>query len=148
MESIQIHVEADINAPIEKVFKFATNPNNIPLVLPGLIENTNIPELPIKAGDKFNLKYQMLGVIVEGICTIDKIESPNIYDFSTSSGVTSHWKERLSSNNGGTHFSLDVEYEPPRSWIEKMKLNVIKKMNIKDAEHFLHNINAVLELQS
>ena len=148
MESIQIHVESDINAPIEKVFEFVTNPNNIPLVLPGLIENTNIPELPIKEGDKFNFKYLMLGIVIEGLTTIDKIEFPNQYDFSTDSGVLSHWKERLTSNNGGTHFTLDVEYEPPQSWAEKIQITVMKKMNMKICENFLHNINAVLELQS
>jgi len=148
MEPIQVHFESDINAPIEKVFEFVTNPNNIPLVLPGLIENTNIPKLPIKAGDKFNFKYQTFGIIIEGVTIIDEIEYPNIYNFSTTSGITSHWKERLSNNNGSTHFILDVEYEPPQSWLEKITLNVIKKMNTKDAEHFLHNINAVLELQS
>lgn len=148
MKSIQIHVESDINAPIEKVFEFVTNPNNIPLVLPGLIENTNIPELPIKVGDKFNFKYLMFGIVIEGLTTIDKIESPNVYDYSTYSGISSHWKESLSSNNGGTHFTLDVEYEPPQSWIEKIKINIIKNMNIKTCENFLHNINSVLELQS
>ena len=148
MKSIQIHVESDISAPIEKVFDFVTNPNNIPLVLPGLIENTNIPELPIKDGDEFNFKYSMFGVVIEGLTTVNKIEFPNRYDFSTDSGILSHWKERLLSNNGGTHFTLDVEYEPPQSWIEKIKINAMKKMNIKICENFLQNVNTVLELQT
>ena len=44
MPLIKIHAERDLTFPPEKIFEFVTNPNNVPLVLPGLIENTNIPE--------------------------------------------------------------------------------------------------------
>ena len=63
MYSEKIHAEVDISVSPEKVFNFLTNPKNIPLVLPGLIENYNIPELPIQVGSKYNFQYQMLGLV-------------------------------------------------------------------------------------
>jgi len=148
MQTEKIHAEVNIKAPMEKVFEFVTNPNNIPLTLPGLIENTNVPELPVKKGDKFNFKYKLLGVIIEGIVVVDEIHSPTIYNFSTSLGITSHWKEQLSEKDGSTNLVLDVEYETPESLFEKIKLDVAKQANQKDAEQFLQNIKLALELNS
>lgn len=148
MQTEKIHAEVDIKAPMEKVFEFVTNPNNIPLTLPGLIENTNVPDLPVKKGDKFNFKYKMLGVIIEGVVEVDEIQSPAIYSFSTSVGITSHWKEQLLEKDGLTNLVLDVEYETPESLFEKIKLDVAKQANQKDAEQFLQNIKLALELNS
>lgn len=148
MQTEKIHAEVSIKASINKVFEFVTNPNNIPLTLPGLIENTNVPELPVKRGDKFNFKYKMMGVVIEGTVEVDEIESPTTYDFSTSVGITSHWKEQISENDGLTNLVLDVEYEAPESLFEKIKLDVAKQSNQKEAEQFLQNIKLALELNS
>lgn len=148
MYSEKVHFEIDINVPPEKVFSFLTDPNNIPLVLPGLIENSNIPTLPVTVGAKFNFKYQMLGVVLEGEVTVDKVESPLAYDFTSSSGADSKWVQRMTEKDGGTHFTLDVEYNPPQSWIDKVKLSVIQKMNQGEAEKYVQNIKTLLEMQS
>lgn len=143
----KIHFEADINVPPEKVFDFLTDPHNIPLVLPGLIENNNIPPLPVKVGARFNFKYQMLGVVLEGDVVVDKVESPSAYDFTSSGGGDSKWMQRLTEKDSGTHLTLDVEYNPPQSWIDKVKLSVIQKMNQGEAEKYLQNIKTLLEMQ-
>jgi len=148
MQTEKVHAEVSIKASINKVFDFVTNPNNIPLTLPGLIENANVPELPVKKGDKFNFKYKMMGAIIDGTVEVDEIESPTTYNFSTSVGIASHWKERLSENDGMTNLTLDVEYEAPESLFEKIKLDVAKQANQKEAEQFLQNIKLALELNS
>ncbi len=144
----KIHFEIEINAAPEKVFDFLTDPHNIPLVLPGLIENSNIPPLPVKVGTKFNFKYQMFGVVINGETVIDKVERPSAYDFTISGGVDSKWVERMTGKNGGTHFTLDVGYNSPQSWIDKIKLDVVQKMNQGNVEHYLRNIKTLLEMQS
>ncbi|MBI4038947.1 SRPBCC family protein [Candidatus Daviesbacteria bacterium] len=57
MYNEKIHTEIDIDAPVSKVFEFLTDPNNIPLILPGLKENYDIPELPIKEGSKCQVPF-------------------------------------------------------------------------------------------
>ncbi len=148
MYSEKAHAEIDISVPSEKVFNFLTNPKNIPLVLPGLIENYNIPQLPIKVGSKFNFKYQTMGIVQEGEVVIDKIESPSAYDFTSTGGVISKWLQRMTAKDGGTHFSLDVEYETPKSWLDKVKIDVVQKMNQGDAEKYTQNLKTLLEIQS
>jgi len=100
MYSEKAHAEVDISVPPEKVFNFLTNPKNIPLVLPGLIENYNIQELPIQVGSKFNFKYQTLGIVQEGEVVVDKVESNSIYDFTSTGGVVSKWIQQMDTANG------------------------------------------------
>ena len=148
MYSEKAHAEVDINVPPEKVFDFLTDPKNIPLVLPGLIENYNIPELPIKTGSKFNFKYQTLGILQEGEIVIDKVESPFTYDFTSTCGVVSKWLQHMTAKDGGTRFTLGVEYDPPKSWVDKIKIDVVRKMNQGDAEKYVQNLKTLLEMQS
>ena len=147
MYTESVHHEIDIDAPPEKVFDFLTNPRNVPLVLPGLIENLNIPPLPLHAGSQFTYRYQMLGVVLEGTTTIESIERPTTYDFTTSGGAESTWRQRMEARAAGTRFSVEVEYAPPRSWLDKIKVEVIRKMSQSEAERYLENLKTLLEMQ-
>jgi len=148
MYSEKLHSELLINAPIDKVFAFLTTPQNIPLVLPGLIDNTNIPELPLKAGSSFDYRYQMFGVVTEGKTTVDAIEGPHTYNFSTSGGNMSHWYEKLSDEGGQTRVTVDIEYDPAASWFEKVQLGVVRTFMPQELDRFLQNVRTVMELQS
>jgi len=143
----KVRLELEINASTEKVFGFLTDPHNIPLVLPGLIENTNIPELPLGVGSQFSYTYQMFGVVLRGDVEIDAIERPSGYHFHTTGEAASAWKQHLTPRDGKTLFQLEVEYEPPRSWLEKVKLGVMRRFSDKEAEQYLHNLKTLLELQ-
>ena len=148
MQKEKVHFEIDINVPQENVFDFLTDPKNIPLVLPGLVENYNIPELPIKKGSTFNFRYQILGVLLDGKTIIDEIERSSIYNFTTEGEVDSKWLQNMTTKNGGTHFTLDAEYTPPRSWLDKAKLTMIQEINRRDAEKYTKNLKELLEMQS
>ena len=146
MKKESVHKEITIKAQPEKIFSFLTNPKNIPLILPGLIKNTKIPRLPIKKGARFNYKYQMAGFVFNGEVVIDKVEKPKIYDFTSKGGLTSTWKQRIQGNKNNSKFSLEIIYEMPESVISKLKANVLKSINEKEAERYLTNLKAVMEI--
>ena len=138
--------EVEISAPIENVFELLTNPAKIPLVMPGLIENTSIPKLPLKKGDKFKYKYQMFGVILTGTWTVEKIESPSVYEAATDGDIPSKWKYKLISNKGKTRLEFEVNYDIPKNVLAQVKAAAIKSMNEKESDHYMHNLKTVLEM--
>ena len=75
MYSQKVNPRTTINVPREDVFDFLVQPQQIPLVLPGLIENTDVPELPLKVGDRFTYHYQVSGVMLEGTWTVTELEA-------------------------------------------------------------------------
>lgn len=146
MSNLVIDKKLQINAPIDRLFQFLTDPSKIPLVLPGLIENKNIPKLPLKMGSKFNYKYQMYGTILEGLWTVTEINSPDTYKAKTDGDAASAWSYKLIKKGSGTLVDIRIEYEVPKSVLSKIKVNIIKSINEKEVDHYLHNLKTVLEM--
>ena len=113
METQKITMSTDIGVSAQKVFDFITDPNNIPSVLPGLVENSNIPSLPLVPGATFDFTYQMYGVNFEGVCTVLEIVSPRLYKNHTTGGIESNWTSEIEESEGGCRVVLTVEYEIP-----------------------------------
>jgi carbon monoxide dehydrogenase subunit G len=143
-----IKTSITINAPAQKAFDLLTNPNKIPLVMPGLIANTNVPELPLKPGDHFDFEYQMFGVRIHGVWTVNQIESPHTYVAQTSGGGDSTWTYTLSEENGVTLVTLEIDYVPPASVLEKIQQHVAEKMNAHEVEAYLQNLKILIELHA
>ncbi|MFL5733269.1 MAG: SRPBCC family protein [Chloroflexia bacterium] len=145
MYSQKVRPQTTINVPREEVFDFLVNPQQIPLVLPGLIENTDVPELPLKVGDTFTYHYQVSGVMLEGTWTITELEKPSVYAARTTGGGDSEWRYTLRDEGKGTHLDLTVTYDPPKSVLQKIQVGVLEKIVEKDAETYMQNLKTLLE---
>jgi hypothetical protein len=84
---------------------------------------------------------------LHGDVVIDAIERPSVYHFHTTGEAASAWKQHLTPQDGKAQFQPEVEYEPSRSWLEKVKLGVLRRFSDKEAEQCLHNLKTVLDLQ-
>jgi carbon monoxide dehydrogenase subunit G len=146
MFDTKLEQSVQIAATPERVFSFLTDPAKIPLVLPSLIENTNIPPLPLKTNSQFNWKYQMFGVMLQGEWTVTKIESPSRYAARTKGDTSSEWDYSLSPAGKGTKVSITVSYETPKSVLGKLSLAVAQQLNRKELDTYLSNLKTVLEM--
>ena len=145
MYSQQVNPRTTINVPREEVFDFLVQPHQIPLVLPGLIENTGVPELPLKVGDRFTYHYQVSGVMLEGTWTVTELERPSKYVARTTGGGDSEWRYELTDSDGGTRVDLVVTYDPPQSVIQKIQVSALEKIVQKDGETYMQNLKTLLE---
>jgi carbon monoxide dehydrogenase subunit G len=148
MDKARISIQGIMPTARERLFEFLTTPGQVRLVLPGLIESTNISELPLKQGSTFDYKYQMYGVILEGQWEVTLIEAPSRYEARTTGAGVSTWKYRLEEASGGTQLSLAVEYEMPKSLLGQVKVELLKTINEKEIAHFFENLRSVFELQA
>ena len=57
----------------------------------------------------------MFGVILTGTWTVDKIESPSVYEATTDGDIPSKWKYKLISKKGKTLLEFEVTYEIPKN---------------------------------
>src|SRR5947209_4562441 len=145
MHSHKVEAQTVINVPREEVFDLLVTPERIPLVLPGLIENTGIPELPLKVGDSFTYHYQVSGVMLEGTWTVTELKRPSTYAARTTGGGDSEWRYKLAAKDGGTQVSLTVTYDPPRSVIQSIQVGVLEKIVEKDSQTYMQNLKMLLE---
>lgn len=147
MATMTIHLETRINARPKHVYDFLVNPHKIPLVMPGLIENTDVPSLPLKEGHSFTFRYLMYGVMLEGRWTVTKLDDSRRYEARTT-GVASTWTYELSPRGDETHLSLTVEAEPPQSLLQKAQVGILRKISESAGDAYFRNLKTVLELQS
>lgn len=147
MEKEKVEVQAEIKVSAQKIFEFITNPENIPSILPGLIENSNVPALPLTTGASFNYKYQMYGMTFDGVWTVLDIKEPTLYKAHTTGGIESDWTIEISDEGDSTKVQLTVEYAIPGTLFHKIKAAILRKINEKEADHMIHNLKAVLETE-
>lgn len=135
-----------INKPIEEVFDYTASPVNGPAFIPNLMENTNIrPETP-GVGQKFEWRFNLMGVDVSGTGVATAYQRPHLAVLKTEGGGDSTWTYRFEEENGGTRVTAEVEYELPQSLLERLtnKL-VVDKLNQRSAEQMLENLKTILE---
>jgi ligand-binding SRPBCC domain-containing protein len=146
MFDTKLEQKVQIGAPPERVFEFLTNPERIPVVMPSLVENTDIPPLPLKAGSRFNWKYKMFGVMLQGEWTVKQIDSPTRYVAATTGDTANEWDYTLAASGNGTSLQLAVSYETPKTVLGKLSMAVAQQMNKKEMDTYLSNLKTVLEM--
>ncbi len=146
MQEARVEAQVQIEAPAQRVFDFLVRADKIPLVMPGLIENTNV-ELPLKEGSEFNYRYQLAGVTLEGTWRVTALRPPSVYEAQTTGGANSTWRYRLTEDEGRTTVYLTVEYETPRNVLQRLTTAAVRAMNQREAEVYMQNLRMVLEMQ-
>lgn len=145
MEKIKVVKSLEINVPQDKIYNFITDPINIPAILPGLVENSNFT-IPLVVGSVFNYKYQMYGLMLEGVWTVDELVYPSLYKAHTAGGVNSWWTQEISGDQEKSTVTLTVEYEIPEGVLNNIKANALISINDKEADHMLHNLKTIMEM--
>jgi len=133
-----------INAPVEKVFKYHSDPTNQPEYWPSMLEVKNIKELP-GGGKKYRWVYKMAGIRLEGSTeTTEFVENERIVT-QTKGGVESTFIYQYKPEGEGTRLSLEMEYKVPVPVLGKLAEAFIVKVNEREADTVLSNLKDRLE---
>jgi uncharacterized membrane protein len=133
-----------INAPVEKVFKYATEPSNLPEIWPSLIENKSVERLP-NGGNKTQFVYKMAGMRFEGISEDTEFIPNQRVVSKTEEIVESEMIWEYQSEGEATKVTFRVEYTVPIPLLGKLAEAFIVKQNENEAETLLANLKARME---
>jgi uncharacterized protein YndB with AHSA1/START domain len=133
-----------INAPVEKVFAYATKPENMPEYWPSMMEVKNVKELP-NGGYSYDFVYKLAGVRLAGFSE-DTEFVPNERHVSVSTGgIESKITYLFQPEDGGTNFAVEAEYTVPVPVLGKFAESIIVRMTEKEVEVILDNLKTVME---
>lgn len=142
-----IHRSIDIDAPVERVFEFVTDPNNLPGVWPNLQTVRNVEAKDGGVRD-YDWEYKMAGIHFHGHAHAT-VESPNEYlEVKNDGGIPSTFHWHCEPKGGGTCLLLDVDYRLPVAVIGKLAEAAIAKINERDADRLLSNIKKTMEARA
>ena len=133
-----------INAPVEKVFEYHSNPMNQPEYWPSMLEVKDIEEQP-GGGRKYNWVYKMAGIRLNGSTeTTEFVENERIVTKS-SGGVESTFTYTYKPEGEGTRLTMELEYVVPVPVIGKLAEGFILKTNEREADTVMGNLKDRLE---
>ncbi len=140
----KVNKSITINAPVEKVFKYATDQTNMPEIWPSMVENKVLERLP-NGGTKSEYVYKMAGMRFEGI-SVDTEFIPNQRTVSkTEGGVESEITWEYQAEGEATKVTFGAEYTVPIPLLGKLAEAFIVKQNENEAEIILANLKARME---
>jgi uncharacterized protein YndB with AHSA1/START domain len=133
-----------INAPVEKVFEYASKPEILPEIWPSLVEVKNVKDLP-NGGHSNDWVYKMAGMRFNGFSE-DVEVVPNERTVSrTTGGIDSTITWEYQPVDDGTKLTVTNEYNVPIPVLGKIAESIIVKMNENEAEVILANLKAMME---
>lgn len=135
-----------IHSPVEKVFKFMADPNNLPEIWPAMDAIRNVTPNP-KGGFNFEWTYKMAGMHFEGASETTEYVLNKRYITRSKMGIESTFCWEFESVSEGTRLHLEVEYKIPLPLIGKLAEAVILKQNEHEAHNTLHNLKDRMEIQ-
>jgi len=138
-----INNSTNINAPVEKVFAYVTDPPTTPEWLVGATEVTDVTGSGV--GQHYHWKYNMLGVPLRGETTVSE-HVPNERRVTESKGgVTSTWTFTFTPHDGGTKLDLELDYTIPVPVLGKLAEQLVLKRNQREADLSMENLKERLE---
>jgi uncharacterized membrane protein len=137
----KIDTEVWINAPIDEVFSYISDPRNLPEFWPSLIEINDVQSLP-NGGYSLRWIYKMAGVRFEGKAEYTQIVPNRFFVVETKGGIDSTiaWTARSWENK--TKVTFTIEYKVPVPVLGKLAELIIVKMNEQEADLIMVNLKA------
>lgn len=137
-KSIRIH------APIDRVFAYLTQPENLPEIWPSMIEVMNVKNNPI-GGYDFEWKYKMAGFTFEGATRTTEFEYCKKLVTDSIRGIHTHFEWIYSTRREMTMVELSIEYTIPVPILQKQTDSFVTKLNEREAETLLLNLKVLME---
>ena len=121
-----------INAPVEKVFAYITNPTNELEFVPSIADIQNIQG----EGESttYDWKYKMMGITRSGKSKVVEYKPNERYITKSSGGIVSTWTYSFKAETGGTQMNLVIEYTIPVPVLGKFAERLVLRQTEREAD--------------
>ena len=134
----------NINASVEKVFAYVSNPMNTPEWMVNLVEHTNIVGSGV--GQHYHWKYTMIGLPFQGESTVLVYVPNERFVTESTGGLSGSFTFIFAPHESGTKLDLEVDYTIPVPVLGKLAERLVLKRNQREADMSMQNIKERLEL--
>jgi uncharacterized membrane protein len=134
-----------INAPLDRVFEYATHPENLPEIWPSMIEVSNV-QRKADGWHSFDWVYKMAGIHFSGHAETTEVELNKRVVTKNERGIPSTFYWTFAGENGGTRVTMEVDYTLPGKVLDKLAEPFLHRVNEREAETVLENLKARMEI--
>ena len=128
-------------SPVEKVFEYLSDPDNLPELWPSLVKVKDVQPLP-EGGYRARYEYKMAGGLFKGKGEYSEIVPNKSFVIKTTGGITSTMTWVFRTRDHRTRLTLTVDYKIPIPLLGKIAEVIILKMNEQEIALMMSNIRA------
>jgi uncharacterized membrane protein len=139
-----IRKSVSIEAPVDRVFDYLTDPTHFPDIWPSLLEVDHVSR-HADGSHSFDWVYKMAGLKFRGHAETIELQKNRLIVAKAESGIPSTFRWTYDGSNGSTHLTLEIEYSLPTPVLKRFAEPIIGKLNEHEAEALLKNLKATME---
>jgi len=145
MAMSEIHKNATIDAPADKVYEFVDNPENFPQYVPNVERVEDIKRSEGRIGDSFRVVYKVMGVTFDEKFTVTEHQPPHKAGSRFEGGMKGTFDWTFEPQGQQTKTTVVVRYELAGGALGKaVDALVLERTNEKTIEGMLQNMGRVL----
>ena len=134
-----------INAPVEEVFAYVSDPMSQLEWMPSMGEVTEVNLTEQGVGSTYRWKYKIAGMIFQGDNeTLEFVPNKRVVARSKG-GIDSTWTWTYEPQDGGTKLSVHTEYTIPVPVLGKLAEALVLGQSEREADLAMANIKAKME---
>ena len=137
----------DIDAPIARVFDYATTPGNWPSWHPASHSVAGATGHSAAPGEQITEEIRTGGRDWRAVWTVRERQPPHrwVIEGAAAGGGSATLTYRLTSRDGGTRFERELTYRMPNLWLAIIDTVVIRRRMTTQSTEALRRLKAVLE---
>ncbi len=134
-----------IKPPVEKVFEYIVDPNNLPEIWPSLLEVKDVQRAPSGDISSYKWTYKMAGIRFEGTTEITEIIQNQRIVIKDRGGIEGTRTTSFLQENEGTRVTVDADYTIPVALLGRLAEPFIVKQNEQEVDTILLNLKVRME---
>ncbi len=139
---IVVDKEVMVDGPIEKVYGYVSDPDNLVRFCPSVLEIQDVRSLP-NGGYSARWVYKMAGMRSRGTGEFTAVVPNSYFVVETTGGVKSRITCTFRSWEDITKVTLTVEYTVPKPLLHELAEAIIVKMNDREADLIMANLQVI-----
>ena len=139
----KVERSSTINAPVEKVFSYITDPSNDPEWQSGAIEVRDITGQGI--GQRYGWTYKIMGIPFKGETEVTEYIPNQRYVHRSTGGIVSTFTFNFKAEDVGTRLDLEVEFTIPVPVLGRFAERMVLRGIEREADHAVVTVKDILE---
>lgn len=136
-----------IDAPIERVFRYYSDPEKLPEIWPSFVEARDVTRSADGWPQEFAWTYKMAGMKLEGRTVNVEFEPNRRYVAESKGGIDSRIETTFEAQDGKTRVTDDIQYHVPVPLLGRMAERVLAKLNENELATIHANLKARMEAE-
>jgi uncharacterized membrane protein len=145
---LSIETSILIDAPLDRVFAYYCEPENLPEIWPSLLEVKDVQRDADGYATHFRWVYKMAGMRFEGSSVVTAFEKDRMYTTEGKGGIESTIDTFFEEQDGKTLVRESTRYRVPVPLLGRVAERFLAKSNEHEVETIHKNLKARMEAES